>query len=65
MDIEIAMVVVRGLSVPELYIELAGQGWSPDRYQAWLTETLEYQLLGRRTAFGWLSIMDLKSKESM
>jgi AcrR family transcriptional regulator len=54
MDIEIAMVVVRGLSVPELYIELIGEGWSPDRYQAWLTETLEYQLLGRRPAFGWL-----------
>ena len=49
-----AMVVVRGLSVPELYIELTGQGWSPDRYQAWLTETLEHQLLGRRPAFRWL-----------
>jgi AcrR family transcriptional regulator len=54
MTIEVAMVLVRGLSVPELYIELIGQGWSPDRYQAWLTETLEYQLLGRRPAFAWL-----------
>jgi hypothetical protein len=52
--LEIAMVVVRGVRVPELYIELIGQGWSPDRYQAWLAETLEYQLLGRRPAFGWL-----------
>jgi AcrR family transcriptional regulator len=59
MDLEIAMVVVRGLSVPELYIELIGQGWTPDRYQSWLTETLDYQLLGRRPAFGWLKIADL------
>jgi AcrR family transcriptional regulator len=43
--VETAMVIVRGLSVPELYIELTGQGWSPGRYQSWLTETLEHQLL--------------------
>ncbi|MFY9615695.1 MAG: TetR/AcrR family transcriptional regulator [Candidatus Dormiibacterota bacterium] len=55
MDIETAMTLVRGLSVPEVYIELTGQGWSPDRYQAWLTETLEYQLLGRRPSFSWLA----------
>ena len=54
MTVDVAMVVVRGLSVPELYVELIGQGWSPDRYQAWLTETLEHQLLGRRPAFAWL-----------
>ena len=45
MGIETAMVIVRGLSVPELYMELTGQGWSPARYQSWLTETLEHQLL--------------------
>src|SRR5258708_21238893 len=54
MTVDVAMAVVRGLSVPELYVELIGQGWSPDRYQAWLTETLEHQLLGRRPAFAWL-----------
>jgi AcrR family transcriptional regulator len=54
MTIETAMVLVRGLSVPELYIELTGQGWTPDRYQTWLTETLEHQLLGKRPALGWL-----------
>ena len=43
--VETAMVIVRGLSVPELYMELTGQGWSPGRYQSWLTETLEHQLL--------------------
>jgi AcrR family transcriptional regulator len=54
MTVDVAMVLVRGLSVPEVYIELIGQGWSPDRYQAWLTETLEHQLLGRRPTFAWL-----------
>ncbi len=54
MTVDTAMALVRGLSVPELYIELVGQGWSPDRYQAWLTELLEHQLLGRRPTFGWL-----------
>jgi len=54
MSLETAMALVRGLSVPEVYIELTGQGWSPDRYQAWLTDTLEYELLGRRPALVWL-----------
>ena len=45
MGIESAMVIVRGLSVPELYMELTGQGWSPARYQSWLSQTLEHQLL--------------------
>ena len=55
MDIETAMALVRGLSVPEVYIELTGQGWSPARYQDWLTDTLEYELLGRRPTLAWLS----------
>jgi AcrR family transcriptional regulator len=56
MELEAAMVLVRALSVPEVYIELTGQGWSPDRYEAWLTETLEQQILGRRPAGRWLKM---------
>ena len=41
-----AAAVLRALCGAEVYRELVGQsGWSPDEYEAWLSETLEEQLL--------------------
>ncbi|MEA2647331.1 MAG: hypothetical protein QOE92_2414 [Chloroflexota bacterium] len=53
LELETAMVLVRALCVPEVYMELAGQGWTPDRYQAWLTGALGQQVLGSRPSRTW------------
>jgi AcrR family transcriptional regulator len=46
LDIETAGAIIRGLSTPEIYRELvAGAGWSPDRYEEWLTGLLVRELL--------------------
>jgi hypothetical protein len=42
-----ASAAVRALSAAEIYSELVGgEGWSPDRYEAWLAELLATELLG-------------------
>jgi AcrR family transcriptional regulator len=39
--------VIHALMSPEVYLLLTGdRRWSPDRYQAWLADTLSQQLLG-------------------
>jgi AcrR family transcriptional regulator len=51
LDIETACAILRALSTPEIYRELVdGAGWSPDRYEHWLSGLLARELLGILTA---------------
>lgn len=43
-----ALELATALGTPAVYLELKRAGWSASRYQAWLTVTLEQQLLGKR-----------------
>jgi len=46
LDVGRAAAILRALSRAELYRELVEEsGWSPDEYEAWLSETLKEQLL--------------------
>ena len=48
LDPTTATAILRALGSAEVYHELVVEcGWSPDRYQEWLTGTLNQQLLGR------------------
>lgn len=38
------------LSMVEVYVELRGRGWSADDYRDWLSEVLQWQLLGAQGA---------------
>ncbi len=42
-----AAAILRALCRMEVYRELEESGWSPDEYEAWLTEALKDQLLSR------------------
>ena len=47
LDLRTATDIVWAFSNEEIYRELVQErGWSPDRYQAWVTRTLKQQLLG-------------------
>ncbi len=42
-----AAAILQALCLPQLYDELVGEsGWSPEAYQAWLSEALQRELLG-------------------
>ena len=46
LDADRAAAILRALCRPEVYRELVGDsGWSPDEYEAWLSQTLKDQLL--------------------
>jgi TetR/AcrR family transcriptional regulator, regulator of autoinduction and epiphytic fitness len=48
LDIEVAADLMWFYNDPSLYDKLVRQrGWSVDRFQAWLTEALQVQLLGK------------------
>jgi AcrR family transcriptional regulator len=48
-DVELATDVLWALANEELYREfVAERGWTPDRYEAWLSRTLREQLVGGR-----------------
>jgi AcrR family transcriptional regulator len=50
LDAKRAAAILRALCRAEVYRELVEEsGWSPDEYEAWLTEALKDQLLSRRS----------------
>ena len=47
LDSQTAVDLVWAVERPEVYRELVvTRGWSPERYEQWLAETLKHQLLG-------------------
>ena len=49
LDLERAGAIIRALTSAQVYTELvAGEGWTPDQYEAWLLELLEETLLEAR-----------------
>jgi AcrR family transcriptional regulator len=53
LDVATASAIVRGLSTAEVFRELVGgAGWSPDRYEQWLSALLARELLGSPSRTG-------------
>jgi hypothetical protein len=51
LGVDRAAAILRALCRAEVYRELVEEsGWSPDEYEAWLRETLKWQLLPSATS---------------